>query len=217
MNILEKLFGKSKSNEKFELKGYLSTTRTVNEWKSINRNEANCSFKLYKKQYIDPFLKSNGFYKYKTNAYIRRNKVDILEFIEFQKERYGYSTFTVNYALVPLYIHYDFPNFNARERIGILICDKDIWWDYANEKIAKISFENVAKAIKMFVIPWFKSHSNDEAIKNMLLAEQDKRRKIGWNLSLDQQVWLEMIDHHNDCSKTIEENVKLFGLPKSLM
>ena len=217
MNFLEKIFEKSQAKEKFELKGNRSSLRMDNEMCSINKNEADNSFKLYKKQYIDTLLKSNGFYKYKTNAYIRRNKVDILEFIEFQKGRYGSRTFTVNCALTPLYIHYNFPDFISMERIGTLICNKDTWWDYANEKIAKVSFENVAKAIKEFVLPWFEVHSSDEAIKNMLLEEQDKRHKIGWDLSVDQKTWLELVDHHNDCNQTIEDNIKLFGLPKSLM
>ena len=217
MNFLEKIFEKSQTKEKFELKGNHSCLRMDNERCSINKNEADNSFKLYKKQYIDTLLKSNGFYKYKTNAYIRRNKIDILEFIEFQKERYGSRTFTVNCALTPLYIHYNFPNFNSRIRIGTLICDKDIWWDYANEKIAKVSFENVAKAIEEFVLPWFKAHSNDDAINKMLLDEQEKRRKQEWDLSVDQKTWLELLVHHNDCNQTIEDNIKLFGLPKSLM
>ena len=207
--MFEKLY------KKFELKGERSFLRMHNEMSSINTKEADNSFKIYKKQYIDTLLKENGFYKYKTNAYIRRNKIDVLEFIELQKNtRYGSREFTVNFAITPLYyIHYDFLNFN-RERIGMLICQKDVWWDYANDNIAKISFENVAKAIEDFIIPWFEAHSSDEAIKKMLLDEQEKR---GGRLSEKEQAWLEMLDNHNDYDKTIEDNIKLFSLPKSLI
>ena len=96
----------------------------------------------------------------------------------------------------------------------MLICQKDVWWDYANDNIAKISFENVAKAIEDFIIPWFEAHSSDEAIKKMLLDEQEKR---GGRLSEEEQAWLEMLDNHNDYDKTIEDNIKLFSLPKSLI
>lgn len=37
----------------------------------------------------------------------------------------------------------------------------------------------------------------------------------GWNRS-SKQTWLEVIDHRCGLSETIEENIELFGLPKSL-
>ena len=169
------------------------------------------NYKLYKKQYLDTLLKSKGFLKYKTNAYVRRNQVDVLEYIDLQKEKSGSRTFTVNYGLTALYIPHGFINWDINERIGILICNKDIWWDFANDDIAKASFENVAKAIEEFVIPWFDARSNDDSIKKMLL---DKREDYGW--SSYKQAWLEAIDHRCNLSETIEENTKLFRLPKSL-
>ena len=50
MNFLEKIFEKSQTKEKFELKGNRSCLRMDNERCSINKNEADNSFKLYKKQ-----------------------------------------------------------------------------------------------------------------------------------------------------------------------
>ena len=178
---------------------------------SIDKEEADNAFKLYKKQYLDTLLKSKGFLKYKTNAYVRRNQVDVLEYIDLQKEKNGSRTFTVNYGLTALYTPHQFLNWDINERIGILICNKDIWWDFVNDDIAKASFENVAKAIEEFVIPWFDARSDDGSIKKMLL---DDREDYGW--SLYKQAWLEAIDHRYDFSETIEENIKLFRLPKSL-
>ena len=94
----------------------------------------------------------------------------------------------------------------------MLICKKDIWWDFANDTIAKVSFENVAKAIEEFVIPWFDARSNDDSIKKMLLDESEDD---GWIRS-SKQAWLDVIDHRCNLSETIEENIELFGLPKSL-
>ena len=200
-------------NRKFELRGNRSFLRMDYERQSIDKDkdEADHAFKLYKKQYLDTLLKSRGFLKYKTNAYVRRNQIDVLEYIDLQKEKNGSRTFTINYGLTALYIPHGFINWDINERIGILICNKDIWWDFSNDTIAKVSFENVAKAIEEFVIPWFDAHSNDDSIKKMLL---DEREKYGW--SIYKQAWLEAIDHRCDLSETIEENIKLFGLPKSL-
>ena len=205
------MFSILRNNRQFELNGNRSFLRTDDEMQSIDKNEADCAFKLYKKQYLDTLLKSKGFLKYKTNAYVRRNQVDVLEYIDLQKEKNGSRTFTVNYGLTPLYIPHAFINWDNYERIGILICKKDIWWDFANDTIAKVSFENVAKAIEEFVIPWFDARSNDDSIKKMLL---DKREDYGW--SSYKQAWLEAIDHRCNLSETIEENIKLFRLPKSL-
>ena len=205
------MFSILRNNKKFELRGNRSFLRTDDEMQSIDRDEADHAFKLYKKQYLDTLLKSKGFLKYKTNAYVRRNQVDVLEYIDLQKEKNGSRTFTVNYGLTALYIPHGFINWDINERIGILICNKDIWWDFANDDIAKVSFENVAKAIEEFVIPWFDARSNDDSIKKMLL---DDREKYGW--SIYKQAWLEAIDHRCNLSETIEENIKLFRLPKSL-
>ena len=200
-----------KNYRKFELRGNCSFLRTEDEMRCVDKDEADHAFKLYKKQYIDTLLKSKGFLKYKTNAYVRRNQVDVLEYIDLQKEKNGSRTFTVNYGLTALYIPHGFINWDINERIGILICNKDIWWDFSNDTIAKVSFENVAKAIEEFVIPWFDDRSNDDSIKKMLL---DDREKYGW--SSYKQAWLEAIDHRCNHSETIEKNIKLFKLPKSL-
>ena len=205
------MFSILRNNRKFELRGNRSFLRTDYEIQSIDKDEADHAFKLYKKQYLDTLLKSKGFLKYKTNAFVRRNQVDVLEYIDLQKEKNGSRTFTVNYGLTALYIPHGFINWDINERIGILICNKDIWWDFANDDIAKASFENVAKAIEEFVIPWFDARSNDDSIKKMLL---DDREKYGW--SSYKQAWLEAIDHRCNLSETIEENIKLFRLPKSL-
>ena len=196
----------------FKIRGNRSFLRTDYEISSIDKNEADSAFKLYKKQYIDTLLKSRGFLKFKANAYVRRNQVDVLEYLDLQKEKNGSRTFTVNYGLTALYIPRKFFSLDYNQRLGMLICKNDIWWDFANDTIAKVSFENVAKAIEEFVIPWFDARSNDDSIKSMLLDESEDD---GWNRS-SKHTWLEMIDHRCDLYGTIEENIKIFGLHKSL-
>lgn len=52
----------------------------------VNKEEADLAFKQYKKEIIDSLLLSNGFYKYKTNAYVRLNGIGLLEYIDLQKK-----------------------------------------------------------------------------------------------------------------------------------
>ena len=189
------------------MKGGRSFLRTDEEMSLIDKAEADSAFKSCKKQYLDSLLKSKGFAKYKTNGYVRRNQADVLECIELQKEKNGSRTFTVNYALTPLYVHFDFPHFCFSDRIGMLICEEDVWWDYADNVIANISFENVANAIEKFVLPWFEAHSNDESIKKMLLSIQG-------SFSVYKQAWLESLENPGDHSGAVKDNIKLFGLPK---
>ena len=72
---------------KFKLKGNRSFLRTDYEISSIDKSEADRAFKLCKRQYLGPLLKAKGFLQYKTNAYVRRNQVDVLELIELQKRK----------------------------------------------------------------------------------------------------------------------------------
>jgi hypothetical protein len=88
-----------------------------------------------------------------------------------------------------------------------------VWWDYANESIARVSFENVARALEEYVLPWFDACSNDDSIKKLLLAKQEEQ---DGRLSVNERAWLESLENPGDCSGIIEENTKLFGLPKSL-
>ena len=196
------------SPEQFTLKGNRSFLRTDFEMSSIDKDEADRAFKSCKKQYLDPLLKAKGFLQYKSNAYVRRNQIDVLEYIDLQKEKNGSRTFTVNYALTPLYHRYAFADFWYSERMGMLVCGKDVWWDFADENIARVSFENVAKALEEYVLPWFDANSNVDSIKKLLLTKD--------RLSVYQQTWLESLENPGDCSGIIEENIKLFGLPKSL-
>lgn len=98
------MFSIYRNSKNFEIRGNRSFLRTEDEMQSIDKEEADRAFKLNKKQYIDTLLKSKDFLKYKTNAYVRRNQVDVLEYIDLQKEKNGSRTFTVNYGLTALYI-----------------------------------------------------------------------------------------------------------------
>lgn len=134
----------------FELKGaWDGALRSEEELELIDKEKAEEAFKMQKRK-LDDFLCKKDFAKYKTGSYLRRNKLDVLEYIGLQKDHYGSKTFTVNYALIPLYTPHDFFYYDLTDRLGKLIRNRDTWWDYADQKIAEISFRNVMDAIDIF-------------------------------------------------------------------
>ena len=179
---------------------------------SVDKKAADKSFRDKKKK-LDLFLQQKGFAKYKTNSYARRNNLNVLEYINLQKEQYGSKTFTVNYALIAIYVPHSFLSYDLGDRLGILICDRDVWWDYSNEEIAEISFQNVMDAIDDFLLPWFEERRSKESLKRELLKEEQKRKKYGGRLSDIQQAWLNVIDSEDDYSDIISNNIVTFKLP----
>ena len=102
---------------RFQLEGNRPfAIRSDAEMCSVNGETADLAFKTQKKL-LDRFLAEQGFMKYKTNAYLRRNPLDVLEYLNLQKESHGSRTFTVNYALIPLYIPHAFFSFDLGDRL----------------------------------------------------------------------------------------------------
>ncbi|MBR1443552.1 MAG: DUF4304 domain-containing protein, partial [Firmicutes bacterium] len=155
-------------------------------------------------------------FKYKTNAYIRKNDIDVLEYIDLQKGQHGSKTFTVNYALIPLYVPHDFLSFALGDRLGMIICKKDVWWDHAEDNIAEMSFRNITEAIEKFLLPWFEHIANDDEIRIALLKEKRDREKYGGQLSDIQQAWLDAIDERKGCDEIIKANIEIFKLPAKM-
>lgn len=200
----------------FELQGNVSgAIRSDIEMEKINKEEAEEAFKEQKKK-LDKYMTEKGFLKYKTKAYVRRNGNDVLEYVDLQKDHYGSKTFTVNYALIPLYVNHSFLSYDLGDRLGNLICQKDIWWDYADEYSASISFQNVIQAVEDYLIPWFEQVSSTEGVKEALLQEQKKRELYGGRLSDIQLEWLDKVDYHADCGGIIQENQRTLKLPLKL-
>lgn len=204
------------SEKEFVLKGTVSgAIRSDEDMLSIDKIAADDAFKLHKKQ-LDAFLKECGFVKYKTNSYLRKNKLNVLEYIDLQKESYGSKTFTVNYALIPLYVPHKFFSFALSDRLGKLICDKDVWWDYSDDAKAAVSFDNVMDAVDSILIPWFDQHASVEVLNQELLSLAKTREAHGGRLSDTQQAWLEALDDNKDRSDIIEANREILKLPAKL-
>ncbi len=184
--------------------------RSNEEMASVDKENAEASFKKQKKILTD-FMKEHGFIKYKTNAYIRRNECDVLEYLNLQKEQYGSKTLTVNYALIPLYIPHDFISFDLGGRLGELICGNDVWWDYANDSVAETSFRNIIKAIDEVLLPWFDNHASSEALK----LELQKMKSARYSISRIQQNWLDLLlqDRPFYDPEIIRRNLEMFGIP----
>ena len=203
--------------KEFNLKGNVSSAiRSDEERALVDKDIADTAFKVHKKALAE-FLKQKGFVKYKTNSFLRRNQLEVLEYIDLQKESYGSKTFTVNYALTSLYVPHSFFNFDIGDRLGKLICDRDVWWDYSNEQIAEISFNNVIEAIENFLLPWFAEKDNIVSIRDMLISEKKRREEYGWRLSNDQAYWLNIIENNTWNNEIVAANIETFKLPKKLI
>ena len=203
----------------FKLQGCVAgAIRSDDDMKLIDRDLAEKAFKTQKKE-LDAFFKEKGFLKYKSNSYIRLNDINVLEYFDLQKEHYGSKTLTANYALIPLYIPHDFLSFDLGNRLGKLICDKDVWWDYSNETVAAVSFRNIIQAIEKYLLPWFKGKTSVDALKQELVNEKIKRTQYGGKLSVIQQMWLDSLNKSDKFSyneDVISKNIEALKLPKRL-
>ncbi len=212
------MFEKLKGLRRFKLKGCRPCMRTVKELAVIDKAAADEAFKKYKKEILEAYLISKGFIKYKSRAYVRKSKIDVLEYIDIQRENYGSRTFTVNYSIMPLYVYLEVLVFGFGGRLGKIICDKNVWWDFADAKIAEVSFLNVTEALDRFVLPWFEKHSDEEIIIKELLEEKERKEKRGWGLSKVNAAWLKALEEGaTDRPEIIAENIENQKLPKKLL
>lgn len=201
----------------FKLCGDRRWMRSDEEMLAVDKAAADSAFKAYKKSVLDPAMKEMGFCKYKTSAYVRRNSIDVLEYVELQKEHYGSKTFTVNVAVLPLYLPHSYISFSFSSRLGRLICNRDVWWDFADEAAAKTSFENVAHAIGQFAAPWFMQYEDEDFLIGQIREEKRVREERGLNTSYKNDSWLSALEHPTDRAQTIAENIEKLNLPKKLL
>ena len=199
---------------KFKLKGNRTHIRSEKEMLLVDKQVADEAFKKYKKDILDSYLLSKGFIKYKPNSYVRKNEIDVLEYVDLQKERYGSKTFTVNYAIMPLYVPHDYLVTGFGSRLGKLICDKDIWWDYANDSIAQVSFQNVADAMERFVVPWFDKYASEDALMKKLMEDKKKREQTGLGIPYKNEEWLNALEERGNRTEIILENIEKLKLSK---
>ena len=201
----------------FKLQGNVSgAVRSDDEMSSINKEIAEKAFKTHKKE-LDTFMKENGFLKHKTNSYIRKNKIDVLEYFDLQKEHYGSKTMTANYALIPLYVPHEFLSFDLGNRLGMLICGRDVWWDYSDDNAASVSFGNIIRAAEEFLLPWFEERTSVDLLRQELIKEKNKRENYGGRLSSIQQMWLELLEKDTDRRDIILKNMEVMKLPAKIL
>lgn len=197
---------------KFVLQGDRVHIRTEEELLTVDKAAADEAFKKYSREVFAKYLIEQGFFKWKTNAYVRRSSIDLLQYIDLQKERYGSKTFTVNYAIMPLYVPTEYMVIGFGNRLGYFIAGKDVWWDYANDEAADLSFQNVRQAVRQFVMPWFQKH-DDENVYRKQLKKDTKKSFCGYDAGL----WLEAIDGCSQKEQVISENIRKLKLPKKLL
>lgn len=202
--------------DKFMICGNRTHIRTDEEMLAVDKAIADKAFKKYR-AILEDYLTSQGFLKYKTSAYVRRNAIDLLEYIDLQKERYGSKTFTVNYSLMPLYVPHDYMVTGFGGRLGELIQGKDVWWDYATYDAAEASFQNVTRAIELFLLPWFEKYSDETYLRKELQKEKRYSRWTGKGSSYKNNEWLNAMDDRINKTEVIDGNIQKLKLPKVLM
>lgn len=196
---------------KFKLKGTRKYFRSDLEMQHLDREAADEAYKE-KKKILDDYMISKGFFKHKTNTYIRLNKINVLESINLQKERYGSRTFTVNILLMPMYLPQDLVPFGG-ERISYFIGSPDVWWDFGDCKAAETSFRNIVEAVDRFVMPWFEKTSDPECLKSMV---QD--HKVPGQFTRNDYIkWNEVFDSYMELDNVVAENVERMKLPKAVL
>lgn len=196
---------------KFKLKGTRKYFRSDLEMQRLDREAADEAYKE-KKKILDDYMISKGFFKHKTNTYIRLNKINVLESINLQKERYGSRTFTVNILLMPMYLPQDSVPFGG-ERISYFIGSPDVWWDFGDSKAAETSFKNIVEAVDRFVMPWFEKTSDPECLKNMV----QEHKVPGQFTNNDYIKWNEIFDSYMELDNVVAENVERMKLPKAVL
>ena len=196
---------------KFKLKGTRKYFRSDLEMQRLDREAADEAYKE-KKKILDDYMISKGFFKHKTNTYIRLNKINVLESINLQKERYGSRTFTVNILLMPMYLPQDSVPFGG-ERISYFIGSPDVWWDFGDCKAAETSFKNIVEAVDRFVMPWFEKTSDPECLKNMV----QEHKVPGQFTNNDYIKWNEIFDSYMELDNVVAENVERMKLPKAVL
>lgn len=196
----------------FQIVGSRPHLRTEEELALVDKTAADAAFKRYKKEILDPCMGAQGFLKYKGTAYVRKNKIDLLEYIGLQKERYGSKTFTVNLAVMPLYIPHEAIVFNISRRLGGLIANRDVWWDFAEDAVCKRSMDNVKAAVERFAMPWFHEWAEESYVMGQLLRQKQSAR-----ISARNQEWLDALDRQTAQTAIIRENIERLKLPRGLM
>ena len=202
------MFNIFKRKKVFCFVGSRDLYRTLQEKAYVDKEQADMAFRRYKKEILDSFLLSKGFYLYKTNAYVRINKIGLLEYINLQKERYGSKTFCVNFLIMPLYYECRDIDYALSQRLGWFISGKDVWWDFASEYIAKCSFVNVTEAIEKYLLPWFVDNSKEDVYRAYLVDLGEK--KFAKN-------WLDALENTENKEELIRRNAEKMKLPKKLV
>lgn len=174
----------------------------------INKEEANDAFKKCKKEILDVFFAENGFYKYKTTAYVRLSESGVLQNVNLQKSQFDAAEFYVNYEVVPLYLPMKYLETGLDDRLDNYVED----WRYDDYEIARITFEDIREAVKTCLLPLFDEFCDGENFREMLLEDKDKEGP-GYPCGR----WLKALECSEEERKAvILENIEKFKLPKKL-
>ncbi len=177
-----------------------------------DKQEANDAFKKYKKEILDVFFAENGFFKYKTTAYVRLSKSGLLQNVNLQKSQFDYYLFYVNYAVLPLYLPMNYLEDGLDHRLCNHVRSYAGDWYYQNYEVAKITFEDLREAVKICLLPWFEKSCDGENFRQMLMEDKDNK----WP-GYPNERWRKALERSEEERRAvILENIEKFKLPKKL-
>ena len=61
----------------FKIVGNRSHIRLDEELTSVDKQVTDAAFRIHKKEIVDPYMSARRFLKYKSNAYVRKNKIEL--------------------------------------------------------------------------------------------------------------------------------------------
>jgi len=144
-------------------------------------------YKKYFTSYLAKPLKGKGYSRYKTQSLVRITEDNLLQILNFQKHSHGDKRFTVNIAIVPLYIVKEHLTLQPGNRIGWFVGNSDLWFYYNSANVIKESFERVQQILIDNVLPCHENIKDSEA----LLAQYYTKKypilfpvDIGWKTHL---------------------------------
>ncbi len=181
--------------------------------KPLDKQEANEAFKKCKKEILDVFFAENGFFKYKTTAYVRLSKSGLLQNVNLQKSQFDYERFYVNYEVLPLYLPMKYLEMGLDHRLNNYVRGFGDDWHYRNYEVARINFEDLREAVKICLLPWFEKSCDGENFRQMLMEDKDKK----WP-GYPNERWRKALERSEEERKAvILENIEKFKLPKRLV
>lgn len=146
--------------------------------------DAGSEFKKQLTALIGKPLKALGFFRYKTQYFIRVSEDDMVKSIIFQKYAYGEKKYTVNMVLFPLFVNRGSLSMLLGTRIGHFKYGYDHWWRFHDADETISGFTDVRDILLHHVVPAFDALDHNQGMLDEFKANKSPVEfpvDAGWN------------------------------------